>query len=91
MANEVWISNAGTTDVNTVLRSRLETDPDGEYLDVNGIKVSAADVYDTACRLAQTFAGLGVEPGDRVATLIDNSIEGALAWWDGPTSIIKGT
>jgi crotonobetaine/carnitine-CoA ligase len=81
MANEVWISNAGVTDVNSVMRRRLETDPDGEYLDVNGIKVSAAEVYDTACRLAQTLAGLGVAPGDRVATLIENSIEGALAWW----------
>jgi crotonobetaine/carnitine-CoA ligase len=81
MANDVWISNAGTTDVNTVLRARLESDPDGEYLDVNGVKVSAAEVYDTACRLAQTLAGLGVLPGDRVATLIENSIEGALAWW----------
>jgi crotonobetaine/carnitine-CoA ligase len=81
MANEVWISNAGVTDVNSVMRRRMETDPDGEYLDVNGVKVTAAEVYDTACRLAQTLAGLGVTPGDRVATLIENSIEGALAWW----------
>src|SRR5690349_21186250 len=81
MANRVWISDAGTTDVNSVLRARLGSDPDGEYLDVNGTKVSAAEVYDTACRLAQTFTALGVQPGDRVATLIENSIEGALAWW----------
>lgn len=81
MANEVWISGGESTTVNAVLLSRLEKDPDSEYLDVNGIKVSAADVHDTACRVANTLIGLGVRPGDRVATLIENSIEGALAWW----------
>ncbi len=81
MANEVWISGSESTTVNAVLRSRLEKDPDSEYLDINGVKVSAADVHDTACRFANTLIGLGVEPGDRVATLIENSIEGALAWW----------
>src|SRR4051812_28895503 len=81
MANEVWISGGESTTVNAVLLSRLEKDPDSEYLDINGVKVSAADVHDTACRFANTLIGLGVEPGDRVATLIENSIEGALAWW----------
>ena len=81
MANEVWISNAGTTTVNAVLRSRVEKDPDSEYIDVNGEKVTAAETFDIACRLANAYAEMGVRPGDRVATLIENSIEGALAWW----------
>ena len=81
MANEVWISNAGTATVNAVLRSRVEKDPDSEYLDVNGEKVTAAETFDIACRLANAYAEMGVRPGDRVATLIENSIEGALAWW----------
>src|SRR6478735_4762674 len=82
MANDgIWISNAGVSTVNAALRSRLEADPDSEYLDVNGEKVSAADTFDIACRLANAYSEMGVGPGDRVATLIENSIEGALAWW----------
>ena len=81
MANDVWISNAGTTTVNAALRSRLESDPDSEYLDVNGEKVTTAETFDIACRLANAYVEMGVRPGDRVATLIENSIEGALAWW----------
>lgn len=82
MANDgIWISNAGTSTVNAALRSRVEMDPDSEYLDVNGEKVTAAEAFDIACRLANAYAEMGVRPGDRVATLIENSIEGALAWW----------
>jgi crotonobetaine/carnitine-CoA ligase len=81
MAKDVWISNAGTETVNAALRARVEADPDGEYLDVNGEKITAADVYDTACRVANALIELGVRPGDRVASLIENSIECTLSWW----------
>jgi crotonobetaine/carnitine-CoA ligase len=59
----------------------MEEDPDGEYLDVCGTAVSAGQVYETANRLANALAELGVRPGDRVATLIENSPEAVLAWW----------
>lgn len=78
--DDVW-KHAESATVIGALRNRLDTDPDGEYLDINGDTVSAADVYDTACRVATALRSLGVAPGDRVATLIENSIEGALAWW----------
>jgi len=63
------------------LEARLESDPDGEYLDVCGSKFSAAAVNDRACRLACGLLELGVQPGDRVATLLENSPEAMLAWW----------
>jgi len=81
VAADVWISGAGTTTVDAALRARLESDPDSEYLDVNGEKVTAGETFAVACRLANAFTEMGVRPGDRVATLIENSIEGALAWW----------
>jgi crotonobetaine/carnitine-CoA ligase len=60
---------------------RLESDPDSQYLDVCGDSVSAAAVYDVCARLATSLCSMGINPGDRVATLIENSIEAVYAWW----------
>jgi crotonobetaine/carnitine-CoA ligase len=80
MSDGIWISGKARTVVD-LLDERLDRDPDGEYLDVCGAKVSAAEVASVAYRLAGSLAALGVGPGDRVATLIENTIEAALAWW----------
>ena len=80
MADSVWISGEQHT-VPDLLERRLEADPDGEYLDVCGTKVSAREVADTANRLANAYLEMGVRPGDRVATLIENSAEAMFAWW----------
>jgi crotonobetaine/carnitine-CoA ligase len=80
VSDGIWISGQARTVVD-LLDERLDRDPDGEYLDVCGAKVSAAEVASVAYRLAGSLAGLGVGPGDRVATLIENTIEAALAWW----------
>ena len=76
----VWLSDEQHT-VPSLLERRLETDPDSEYLDVTGTKLSAAEVERTANRLANAMADLGVYQGDRVATLIENSPDALLAWW----------
>jgi carnitine-CoA ligase len=80
MSEHVWISGEQSTVVE-LLDRRLERDPHGEYLDVCGTKVTAADVAATANRLANAYGALGVRRGDRVATLIENSSEAMLAWW----------
>ena len=64
-----------------LMETRLAADPDGEYLDVCGTKLTAATVADTANRVASSLRERGVQPGDRVASLIENSAEAALAWW----------
>ena len=83
--DRVWMSGGHAT-VPGLLDARLESDPDGEYLDVCGTKVTAAEVAATANRLANALADMGVRPGDRVATLVENSIEATLAWW----GIVRG-
>jgi carnitine-CoA ligase len=80
MAQHVWTGRADSS-VLDLLDRRLTAEPDGAYLDVCGVSVTAAEVADTAGRLAASLAGLGIRSGDRVATLLENSIEGALAWW----------
>jgi crotonobetaine/carnitine-CoA ligase len=80
MSSEVWIPGDQET-VPDLLRRRLEADPDREYLDVGGVKSSAAEVADAAARIGGALAGFGVERGDRVASLIENSNEAMLAWW----------
>ncbi|MFM8861559.1 MAG: AMP-binding protein, partial [Acidimicrobiia bacterium] len=80
MASTVWRSGDQTTIV-ALLDRRLEADPHGEYLDVVGDKVSAADIRRTSASIANALADMGVGHGDRVATLIENSIEGAQVWW----------
>jgi crotonobetaine/carnitine-CoA ligase len=76
-----WITGDDERTIVDLLRGRLDSDPDGEYLDVVGTKMSAADVADVGGRLASGLGALGVARGDRVATLLDNSAEAALGWW----------
>lgn len=70
-----WISGEQTT-LAEVFALRLTTDPSGPYLefDTDGA-FDAAGVDALAQRCAAGLADLGVERGDRVATLLDNGIE----------------
>ena len=76
----VWVGGASET-VLALLDRRLAADPDGPYLDVCGTAATAAQVATTADRLAGALGALGVGPGDRVATLVENSAEAMFAWW----------
>jgi carnitine-CoA ligase len=80
-----WLSGEQHT-IPELLEQRLSSDPDTEYLDICGTKFSAAAVNDLACRLANGLAACGIAPGERVATLIENSPEAMLAWW----GIVRG-
>jgi crotonobetaine/carnitine-CoA ligase len=80
VTDSVWISGSQQTVIG-LLERRLEADPHGEYLDVCGTTVTAAEVASTANRLANALTDLGVRTGDRVATLVENSAEAMLAWW----------
>jgi crotonobetaine/carnitine-CoA ligase len=80
VTDRIWISEDQHT-IPQLLEARLDADPDGEYLDVCGAKFTAAQVDEVACRMANGLAGLGVRPGDRVASLVENSAEAMLSWW----------
>lgn len=80
MSAGTWIAGEEHTVVE-LLERRLDTAPDAPYLDVCGETATAAEVAAVANRLANAYADLGVAPGDRVATLIENSPEAMYAWW----------
>jgi crotonobetaine/carnitine-CoA ligase len=81
MSDNSWTAGTEKWTLRMLLERRMETDPDSEYLDVCATKLSARDVFATSSRVANGLIGLGVRPGDRVATLIENSAEAVLAWW----------
>jgi crotonobetaine/carnitine-CoA ligase len=76
----VWLTEPQHTLIG-LLEQRLASDPDGPYLDVCGTKSTAADVHLTARRITAVLRDLGVQAGDRVATLCENSAEAMFAWW----------
>jgi carnitine-CoA ligase len=80
-ARSSWIDDPELHTLPALLDHRLADDPDGEYLDVCGTKLTASGVAATAGSLAGALRTLGVGPGDRVATLLENSPEALLAWW----------
>ena len=79
MADSVWAGGEQFT-VPQLFGSRLESDPDGEYLDVVGTSLSAAEVMAAADRIGGALHALGTDQRDRVATLIENSSPALLTW-----------
>ncbi|MBX6389835.1 MAG: AMP-binding protein [Frankia sp.] len=80
MTDGVWGSGPQHT-TTALLLARTDKDPDSEYLDVNGAKFSAGQVATAAATLGAALVELGVRPGDRVASLLENSPEAVLVWW----------
>ncbi len=76
---EVWSSEAQTT-IASLYEQRLGSDPTGEYLDVCGTKLSAADVVTGGWRVSTMLDELGLGPQDRVATILENSPAAVCAW-----------
>jgi crotonobetaine/carnitine-CoA ligase len=74
------VAEAQTT-VLAALEHRLESDPDGPYLDVDGVARTAREIDLESNRLANALADLGVGKGDRVATLLENSIEQVVSFF----------
>ncbi|MGZ4754893.1 MAG: AMP-binding protein [Acidimicrobiia bacterium] len=75
------IQTGPETTVLDALAARLMHDPDGPYLDFDGIALTARAVDDAANRIAHGLADLGVGRGDRVATLLENSPEQVISFF----------
>jgi crotonobetaine/carnitine-CoA ligase len=74
------------TTVLEALARRLETDPDGPYLDfgntdTGNVTYTAREMDAEATRLAHALTGLGVGHGDRIATLLENRAEQVVSFF----------
>ena len=79
MADRVWAGGEQFT-VPQLFARRLETDPDSEYLDIAGTKLTAGDVMGAADRFGGVLHELGTAQHDRVASLLENSSPALLTW-----------
>src|SRR4051812_22930712 len=74
------------TTVLAALAQRLATDPDGPYLDFANIETgnvayTARQMDAASTRLAHALTALGVDHGDRIATLLDNRAEQVVSFF----------
>jgi crotonobetaine/carnitine-CoA ligase len=79
VTDNVWRSDAQYT-IPSLFEARLATDPDSEYLDVSGTKLTASQVVRSGRRFAAALDDLGSVQHDRIATILENSPEAVEAW-----------
>ncbi len=79
MVDQTWKSSAQYT-IPSLFAQRLSEDPDGEYLDVCGAKLTVSQVVRHGRQLAAALDELGSVQHDRVATILENSPEAVEAW-----------
>ena len=60
---------------------RLRDDPDGPYLDFEGVQLTAREMDATANRIAHALRDMGVVHGDRIATLLENRAEQVVSFF----------
>ncbi|GAA1380329.1 long-chain fatty acid--CoA ligase [Pseudonocardia kongjuensis] len=62
-------------DLATLIRTGARDHPDRPAVICDDMTLDYTGLYERSCRLGNALAGLGVRPGERVATLTDNSPE----------------
>lgn len=70
-----------TRSVPDVLRERVLAGPDSAYLEFDRRMFSASEIEAQSLSVAAGLLGLGVKPGDRVASLLNNGVEAVLTWF----------
>ena len=64
-----------TMDLPSIVRTGATRRADAAAVSCHGVTQTYVQLYERACRLANALASLGVNPGERVATLSDNCLE----------------
>ena len=65
-----------------MLRASVDAHPDGEALvELGGERVTYAQLWERACRVAGGLRAVGVQPGDRVANRLPNGNDWVVVFW----------
>lgn len=75
-----YVGEDGKGTVADILRARAVLTPDATFVSFDGTVVTYAGMVDRAERAAGALAGLGLRPGDRVATVLPNCLELLDVW-----------
>lgn len=75
-----YVGADGKGTIADVLRARAERTPDATFVSFEGTVITYAGMVDRAERAAGALAELGLGPGDRVATVLPNSLELLDVW-----------
>ena len=67
--------------INATFRDAVESDPDRVYLDFSGDAYTYRRMATEIERFARGLHALGVQRGDRVVALLDNSPDAVIAWY----------
>ncbi len=74
-------TTAGSTTIPALLRAACARSPDAVFLDFSGRRFSFAETREAVARLANGLVALGVQPGERVCSLLDNVPEAVFLWF----------
>lgn len=75
-----YVGTDGDGTIADVLRARAERTPDDPFVTFGETTIGYGEMVDRAERAAGALAGLGLAPGDRVATVLPNSLELLDVW-----------
>src|SRR5437868_2303102 len=78
--SELW-SNAGLTTINALFRQACNQRPDRLYLDFAGETYTYRQFDLEVGRLATGLKALGVERGDRLCSVLENSPDAVFVWF----------
>jgi crotonobetaine/carnitine-CoA ligase len=67
--------------INATFRDAVASDPERLYLDFSGDRYSYARMATEIERFTRGLHALGVQPGDRVVALLENSPDAVIAWY----------
>jgi carnitine-CoA ligase len=63
------------------IRRAVDREPDKVFLEFSGSTHTYADVFQAAVQMANSLRLLGLEPGERVVTILDNNVDAVVAWF----------
>ncbi|KCZ45758.1 ATP-dependent acyl-CoA ligase [Hyphomonas sp. CY54-11-8] len=79
MANSGWSLGERDTVIDALQRAVAKT-PDKVLADFEGETYSYLEVESRATRFAHMLAGLGINPGETVVSMLDNNIDAIVCW-----------